>query len=160
MLNKIKNYYGNHFLGVHTFLITIFTSIIFFVFWKISYLQKISDFITNQKDLFNLVASISASLLGFVITGLSILIVFYDSSKLEIIKKSKHKNLIYTIYFSTIKYLAVLTIVSILLCFLSGKQPYNLIFLFIFCWSFALSVFRIHRCLWILSTIIKIITKN
>lgn len=150
--------YKRHFLAAE-FLISIAFAliIIFFVrsFW--SYEAIISWISANKKEVYSLIASIGGTLLGFVITGISIIIAFSESEKLKLLRKSKVYNTIFDIYFSTIRYLAVTTIIPIIGLVVNEGEIY---ILYLLIWSIIISSLRIWRCIWVLENIVKIIHEN
>jgi hypothetical protein len=111
----------------------------------------------NKKEIYPLIASIGGTLLGFVITGVSIIIAFSESEKLRLLKESTQYKTIYDIYFSTIRYLAIATVTPIIGMIVNNGAIYILYFLI---WSIIISSLRIWRCIWVLENIVEIIQKK
>lgn len=114
----------------------------------------ILNFINNISNAYDLILSMSVTMLGFIITGVSILVVFLERESLALFHKSKNYSLIYQIYFSAIKYLALLTIFTLLAY---GLKPFGqtiLNYIIILCC--VISIFRIYRCVWVLKKIIDV----
>ena len=112
----------------------------------------------NKGEIYPLIATISGTLLGFVITGVSIIMAFTESGKLELLKKSKHYKTIYEVYFNTIKYLAFTTVISIVGLMIDSS--WSIYVLYAIIWSVIISSLRLWRCVWILENVIEIITKS
>lgn len=124
--------------------------------------------IENKGNLYSLIASIGGTLLGFVITGVSIIIAFSDSKKLRLLTKSDQYQQIFKIYFSTIKYLAVTTVLSVIGLVIQNSNSvsinriviagsWNIIVLYTLILVVTISIFRFYRCMWILQNIVEII---
>lgn len=156
---ELRKTYNRNFLKAEL-LISVAFSILFILvikyFW--SY-EIIGEWISaNRKEIYPLIATIGGTLLGFVITGVSIIIAFSESEKLRLLKQSKQYKTIFEIYFSTIRYLAITTMLPILGMIINdGLSVYILYFLI---WSVIISSFRMWRCLWILESIVEIMHKN
>jgi hypothetical protein len=127
---SIWSTYKNHFLTAE-FLISIGIALIwiFYIRFTWSHDEILSWISSNKKDIYSLVASIGATLLGFVITGVSIIIAFSESEKLKLLKKSTQFKTLYDIYFNTIGYLAITTVIPIIGLILNYGAEYILYFL-------------------------------
>ena len=108
----------------------------------------------NKADVYPLVASIGGTLLGFVVTGVSVLIAFTESGKLDLLKKSEHYKTMYAVYFNTIKYLAIVTGVAFIGLMVDGYWAIPLLYIII--WAVIISLLRMWRCVWILENIVEI----
>lgn len=148
--NGVIYNYEKNFLK-YDLIISIFITIGFFIF-----IQNNNDIsltvLNNISNTYDVILSISITMLGFIITGVSILVVFLERESLALFHKSKSYSLIYKVYFSTITYLAILTIFSLLACGLKpiGQMYFNYIIFFLS----IVSILRIYRCVWILKRII------
>jgi hypothetical protein len=153
----MKGYYRKHFLGCELFISFVFLGIVMFI----SYFWLDNNYIVNNlngiRDTFyGATASITGALLGFVITGLSVLLTMNTNNAIEHLKKSRHFPLIFKIFLSTSKYLALSLFVSLLsLLFDKDTSPVPLM-TFITLWSIIIVVFRLTRCFWVLEKIINL----
>lgn len=149
--------YKRHFLEAE-FLISVGVAliVIFYIRSIWSNDDTISWIQANKKEIYPLIASISGTLLGFVITGVSIIIAFAESERLRLLKESNQYKTIYDIYFSTIRYLAITTLTPIIGMIVSNSEIYILYFLI---WSIIISSLRIWRCIWVLENIVEIVLK-
>ena len=148
--------YKRHFLLAELIISIIFTiGIMVLVHFLWSHELLKSWIITNRNTIYPLIATIGGTLLGFVITGVSIILAFSESEKLRLLKRSKQYKTIFTIYFSTIKYLAITTIIAII--GLVVNDDFSVVIFYLLLWSVTISALRIWRCLWVLQSIVEII---
>ena len=134
-------------IAISICIILIYSDNFDFEYWLI---QRCSDF-------YSILATISGTLLGFVITGVAILLAFPSSERLNQLRKSKHYKEIYKAYFSAIKFLAITLIFAFigLLC----NESYTILIFYFVLWLMIISFLRVWRCYWILKNIIDIIEK-
>ena len=157
MFDIIKAY-KRHFLKAEFLLSAIISLIIIFYINSIwSQEETLSWISANKKELYPLIASIVGTLLGFVITGVSIIIAFSESEKLKLLKQTNHFKTIYNVYFNTIRYLAITTLTPIIGLIVNDGAVHIFYFLI---WSIIISTFRIWRCVWVLENVIQILNKN
>jgi len=163
MIN-IKKSYKKHFLEWE-FFVSLFVAIVVIMYINaLCSSRDVEDWIiANKKSVYPLIATISGTLLGFVITGVSIIIAFSESEKLKLLKKSKQYKTIFEVYFSTIKFLALTTVMAVIGLILDDSRAmpftnldYNIGVSYIIFWLVIISSFRIYRCLWILENIVEI----
>jgi len=154
-----KKIYEKYFLEIEflfsILLITLVSIIIFFQYFQIWQNANFLTLLTNP--VFPTIATISITLLGFIMTGVSVLISFTESGKMSLLKKSKHYQTLFDIFFSAIKYLAFTAFTSIIGIFSSGIFLQILFYLTL--WGVIISSFRTYRCVWALEEII-VITKE
>jgi len=159
MSDGFRKPYKRHFLLAELIISIIFTiGIMVLVHFLWSHELLKSWIITNRNTIYPLIATIGGTLLGFVITGVSIILAFSESEKLRLLKRSKQYKTIFTIYFSTIKYLAITTIIAII--GLVVNDDFSVVIFYLLLWSVTISALRIWRCLWVLQSIVEIIHKN
>lgn len=154
MSNFFFETYKKHFLLAELLISILIILLIAFIIQNIWDIENIESWITtNCKSFYPLVATISGTLFGFVITSVSILFVFPDTPSLKRLKQSKSYKDVFIVYLSTIKYLGITLIISVigLLC-----TEYILILFYLLLWSIIISTLRIWRCLWILKNLIDI----
>ncbi len=105
-------------------------------------------------SLYTIIATIAGTLLGFIITSISIIVAFTESDKLEILRESDHYTTLFNIYFNTIKILAITTIVAVIgIIDNSG----NIFLFYISLISTIMSALFIWACIWALESIIDIV---
>ncbi len=158
-MNNIWRTYKRHFLLAELLLSLILSVLVLIIiqwFWSPDSLERWIS--SNKKEIYPLIATIGGTLLGFVITGVSIILAFSESEKLRLLKQSKQYTKIFAIYFSTIKYLAITTVVAIIGIVINNNLAILIFYLLL--WSIVISSLRIWRCIWVLESIVEIIQKN
>lgn len=159
MINDLGKAYKRDFLKAE-FLISVVVSVLIVGAMKYTWSSETIGYwlSTNKKDIYPLIATIGGTLLGFVITGVSIILAFSESEKLRLLKRSKQYETIFTIYFSTVRYLAITTVVAIFGMIIDDRLSIGIFYLLI--WSVIISSLRIWRCLWVLENIVEIMHKT
>jgi hypothetical protein len=113
----------------------------------------------NRAALYGTTASISGSLLGFVITSTAIVIGFSASDRLAVVRESERYPMLWRTFSATIRALAAATAVA-LLCLLLDRDtapaPWLVVPLVLFV---LLSLLRLARTIWALEHIIVLVTK-
>ncbi|WP_011308430.1 hypothetical protein [Methanosarcina barkeri] len=97
----------------------------------------------NKSQFYSLLATISGTLLGFIITGISVILSLSGSQKLEKATESTQFKKIFVVYFSTIKFLAFTVIISII-GFLVNNDSINICLLYLLIILSIISSFRIQ----------------
>jgi hypothetical protein len=112
-----------------------------------------------RKEVYAAIATIFGALLGFTITAISIVIVFVNSERLELLKKSKHYRTLYNVFLVTIKYLAFTTIIALISLILDRDTRTHHWITYLNLFGVILSIIGLSRCIWVLENIVKLITK-
>ena len=156
---KLKDVYNRHFLEAELIISIIVSLVLIFIMISIWSVGTIEHWISiNKETIYPLIATLGGTLLGFIITGISILLAFSESERLRVLKQHRLYETIFKVYFSTIKYLAITTLSAI-----SAIVINNGLSFYIFCfllWSIIISALRIWRCFWILENIVGVIYKH
>lgn len=132
---------GMYFLGQHVNINTII-------------LDALKD---KRTSFYGTIASIAGSLLGFIITGISIILAFATLPPLKRLRQSPYYKDIYSSYISSIRALAVLTIISVVGLLLDTDSGPNLVIVYILIGSVSLAILTLSRSIWILESFISII---
>jgi hypothetical protein len=107
----------------------------------------------NRLYLYSTIAAICGSLLGFVITEASIIIVFGNTTQAKKLKDDGHLKTVFNINFQAINWLGVTGIWMIICLILdTDKSPRPWIF-YVGVGLASISVLRIYRCVWVLKGI-------
>lgn len=115
---------------------------------------KIESFLTNYDDVYSVLFTSGLTLLGFLITGISIIVGFLMNDKLSKLRKTQHPKTIVQIYKSAIFW----TFLFIIGSFIGMFQTKELdILLLVICFSIFITIIRIFRCIWILSKLVEIV---
>lgn len=113
----------------------------------------------NRATVYGTLASLLGSLLGFVITALSILLGFSDSPRLEFLRGSKHYETLWRVFIKTIEALALATAVSLAGLFFDRESQPRSVIAYAVAWLLILTVFRVGRCVWILKRVVQILSQ-
>lgn len=158
---SIHKYYGEHFLRFELIISVLLAGIIILFFEVISPIEKVAliDWVNNNhQTVFPLLATISATLLGFIITGISVIIAFFqtDSKKMKKIEERPEvMRQIFDTYFSSIVYLALTVILCVII--LTVNDGLRIVLTYAIIWAVIISSFRIWRSVWALKNIVEII---
>lgn len=140
--------------------IAILISIIFLLILpKILEPTLLSDWLSSIKtSLYPVIATISGALLGFVITGVSILIAFSESDNLRLLKKTKQFKNIFKVYFRAIYYLAITTLISVFGIVINANLSVPIFWILVI--SSVVSLVGLYRCIWVLEKVVEIVHKE
>jgi len=133
-----------------------------FLFWSILINKGVAIaqiFSGNREVLYGALTTLFGTLLGFIITAVSVVLGFAVSEKLAFVRESRHYKDLWAVFKSTIRILALATGFALIgLIFDKDNQPMNFL---LYCNVFwiLLSVFRLGRCIWVLENIISLETK-
>lgn len=123
--------------------------------------NTICSILNNSRlQLYGTIASVTGALLGFIIAGMSILLTMGESESLNILRKSKHYFLIFKVYLSCSKYLALTTILAIVGLIVDKDGAPIIWFTALVCWALLISIFRLLRCMWILEKMVGLSVKS
>lgn len=140
------------FIKKNKFSDTMISLIIFVVFVLILFNSKdLSDLLDVFKDLNSVMITIWATMLGFLITSVSVLLTIKDSKYILALKKTGHFKKILEIFVTTCFVMGILLLSSIVL-FIN----FNLIFLYVYMYISIYGFVKIFSCLRILLKIIDL----
>jgi hypothetical protein len=113
----------------------------------------------NRGSIYGALASIFGSLLGFIITAVSIALAFSASDRLAIVRESKFYPQLWGVFMSATRCLALATIASIV-ALVADRDADPIRWLTYAVWVFSvLSIARVGRCIWVLENIVRIVTR-
>lgn len=110
--------------------------------------------VTIINSVYPIIATISGTLLGFIITSVSIIVTFTESEKIKLLKETGYYDKLFKIYFDTIKSLAITTLISII-GIVSNSE--NIIWIYIIMASVVFSGLLMWASIWALEMIIRIV---
>lgn len=121
-----------------------------------------SSFISTKEpsNVYGALASIYGALLGFVITAAAIVISSLGSPYLAVVRRSQHFHKLWTIFFSTSKFLGIATLFSLACMIDSLRESIGALSIFISFGLCAGSILRIGSCLWILESVVELQTQD
>lgn len=153
----MKKLYRARFLGCELLFSVIIIFLLTFIVLKYCGLEFVQNSLDNVRGvLYGTLATLSGALLGFVITGLSVLLTTSSNTQIEKLKKSKHYKTIFLIFFSTSKYLGILLIISLLGLVLDKDNQPIIYITILTLWALIIVTFRLIRCIWVLEKIVKL----
>ena len=154
---ELPKFYKENFLCVETLIGVLLTVALYLIFSTYLTSDQFASLLMNVQSKVYPVTSIGAiTLLGFIITGISILITFTEIPSLKPLKTSRQYPTLFKIYFSAIKHLGILAFLSILGILLDQKAIALFIFYLVILFILT-STLRIWRCLWVLEQFIQIV---
>jgi hypothetical protein len=159
-MSRIRRFWAAHFLGLE-FVLSILAGILFmiWVFWFRGSVVVESILHGNRSAIYGALAQIFGSLLGFVITALSIIIGYSTNEKFEFLRKSKHYPTLWKVLISTIRALSAATVMMVISLVFDRDSSPQYLFLCICVFTTLLSLFRLRSCIWVLENVILIIIK-
>jgi hypothetical protein len=152
------NLYRQHFLGFEAAAGVLLSLIP--LTWMIEFggASKVDLLLTgNRAAIYGALATIFGSLLGFVITAVSILVGVWGVDKLTILRESKHATDLWRIFTSTTKWVGLATLVS--LAGLVGDRDLKPIHAIMYATIVVVLIgtIRLCRCIWALERIVAIL---
>jgi len=159
--NSLILFYKRHFMNVELLIVFIIAILILYLLFILLSPNGFDSWIISIKgSLYPVIATVSGALLGFVITGVSVIIAFSESDKLRLLRKPSTKKTfksLFDVYFRTIYYLAATTIISI---FGIVIHQYSTFLFCILVISSFISLQGLYRCIWVLENLVQIIHKT
>ena len=155
-MKKLILFVKYHFLGFDLFG-SILATIFGLVLAKEFGVDIIPYLLQHVSEINSLLINASLSLFGFLITGISILIVFLSDNRLSRLQATSHPKTIMMIYFSAIRWMAVLAIVAIV-----GMSPVclHVAYSYILITLTVINIARVARCVWIIEKLAAILYSN
>jgi len=159
-MSWFKAYYRRNFLFVDL-LLAVVIGIAFFasaeLFWG---RDEMREFLKGSRQAtYTAIASTGGSLLGFVLTAVSIVLIIGSSPALQVVKDAGHLPTIYRIFFQTILWLAVATIWAFVGLLADTDTSPRALITYFMVFFFCLVGFRIYRCVWILREVTSLMCR-
>ena len=155
-MRKIINFFKIHFLLCDTLFVVSLYYLCFGVFKKFEYIFIDLLIYNNADRLYPVFFNSCITLLGFLLTGISITMIFLKDDKLEPLKEGGHFKSILDIYLNAIVFCSLLAVISFVglvaekTCFIAHVT------------ALILCVFaaRLARCIWVIEQISAIIYRR
>ena len=110
----------------------------------------------NREIVYRTSATVGATLAGFVGTVVAIVSGLIHTERLQLLRESEYRETLWKVFFSTIRCLGLLVIVSFAgLIIDHGCEP-MMGMAVAFLYSILLSVFRVSRSIWLLQRIVRV----
>ncbi len=108
-----------------------------------------------RQGMYVAIASISGSLLGFILATVTIVQGFLALPRLALVRGSKHYPTLYTIFFSAIRYLAVTTVWGLIAVALDRDVCPKVWVSYVMSTLVLVSIARLYRCIWALENVVR-----
>lgn len=159
-MKRINDWRKSHMLASDTIIVVILLASIALVVHLCGTTPTILETLNgNRPQTYSAVASIAGSLLGFVITAVSIIAAFAGMPRFSMLRNAAQFTAIFHVFFDAIYWLAAATTIALVaLVFDTDKSPVaslSLMSLVIF----GITTARVWRCVWILQRLSKILVK-
>lgn len=112
----------------------------------------------NRSAIYGAVASVAGSLLGFLITSVSVVLGFSSSERLEILRQSRHYDTLSKTFIAGIRALGFATLAALTALVADKERSPHPLFLGLACYAAMLALARLLRCIWIFEIIVRIMT--
>ena len=158
-MSRLIRFRELHFLGLGTIYSMLITGIFAVYLYRFGGTVAVDRILQdNRTAVYGTLAGISGSLLGFVITALSIIIGYSTNAKFDFLKKTAHYKTLWAVLMKTIWALSLATGYMIIgLVFDRDNSTHDIILCFSI-YPLALVFFRLKRCIWVIEKVIEIIT--
>jgi len=110
--------------------------------------------------LYSSIAVIAGSLFGFVIAGVTVLIVLPENLLLKTVKATDAYQQVPTLFFSALRYLALTTVIALASLFIDTEKHTHVYMIYLTLWGVSISSFRVIRSVWVLENLIAITQKG
>lgn len=116
----------------------------------------IAEWKDGRQAMYGATAGLGVSCVGFLISATAVILAFGDMPKLRLLRDSGQYQRIFTIYFSAMKWMSVLTVVAFAgLLVDTDSRPVVWMTYLLVC-SGSIAAFRLYRCVWILKKLSKV----
>jgi len=113
----------------------------------------------NRSPVYGALASIFGSLLGFVITAVSVVVGFTSSDRLAFVRNSKHYPKLWTSFTHTIKVLGLATLTSLAALILDRDSNPKCYMTYVNFFASILSILLLCRSIWALENVVAIVAR-
>lgn len=157
MMLTPKSFYERHFVGLDFLASVLITSVCMIVVRRVWGEQHLLALLSGSRAaLYGATASISGSLLGFIVTAVSIIMAFSDSPQLRYVRQSSHYRTIFKVFVGAIWALGFTTIISLVALLWDRDQGPKVGFTYFAFWAVVLSATRVAECVWVLDRMIRL----
>ena len=110
----------------------------------------------SRQALYTALASTGGSLLGFILTSVSVVMIFGQMPRFNLLRDKGRYNEAFGVYFQAIQWLAIATIWSILALLIDTDTAPKPVVTYVMLGLFILSSFRVYRCVWLLKVLVAL----
>lgn len=147
----MKRFYEKHMLLIELMAAIALTAIVVAIIERVIGRQAMEEMLKSDRQaLYTTTAQVSASLVGFILAAVTVVLGFSQLPRLRILRQSEQYSRIFDVFFGAIKWLAVTTVWAFVALVLDtdnspkGWVTYGLLALA------AISSIRVYRCVWIM----------
>lgn len=152
----MMTFYKEHFLRAELVLSVVLTLLLAESgMWLPELGKALTDLTGKDTTVYSTLAGLAGTLLGFVITSISILIAIGRIPQLALIRDSGHMETVWAVYSQAIGWLAMATIWSLAGMVLSRSGHAGSVIAIGECGLVILCAFRVYRCVWVLSSFVR-----
>lgn len=159
-MTAVLAYWRRHFLGVEAAL-AVAPALALLAWFVLGEGRECVDGLMSdvRGDVYRTTATISGTLLGFLIAVASLVLGFVSTERLTLLQTSQHYPAMWETFFQTTRVLGALTVTA-LVCLVFDKDGASLPWLVVpFVLFLSLSLVRLLRVIWILERIIGIVSR-
>ena len=109
-MSSVRSFYQRHFMSVDTIVSIIVALLIWMGHRYLGFSSLIVSFSENYQTLYGTLASVCGSLLGFVVTAVSIIFSLLPRRVFRVLIDSGHHQTLFNIFFNSVLFLALATI--------------------------------------------------
>ncbi len=152
--NRLFLAYARHFLVGDLLVATALAGILIISFVNI--IPAVSVPASSRVLLYSTGAVIAASLAGFSLVAITVILDASSSPALKLLRKSEHFPKVFDTLLSSVRFLGLTTFALILALIAAGGSTWEFILVVFSVWLVLISVARIGRTLWILSNVLRL----
>lgn len=158
-MSRVRAFYDKNFLAVE-FCISVAVLLTVVLPFELYFGRDVlfSSVDKNRAGLYGTAASVAGSLLGFVISAVSVILVF--GQHLHFLKESGQYPTVFEIFFQSILWLAAATVWAFVGLLVDTAGSGRIWILYGMIWLGVLASLRVYRCVWILKQITMLAIKN
>jgi hypothetical protein len=159
-LVAVRTVYRRHFLVFDLIVSLGLASVIAYYFHSSGWSLLGALDLAGRRALYASIATISASLLGFVLVAVPIVFALPPTQRLELLRKSKQYPTIFRTFMSSLTYFALTTIyVTVLLVIDTSVSPHP-VYGYVLVWLTVIAALRFVRAVQILGRLLDIASKR
>lgn len=154
MLRRMRDAYEAHFLCCDLIVSVILAVVLAYLYESFraeGFLEAVAS-----PELYGTIATIAGTLLGFVVTGLAVILSVGDSPALRVLRRSKRYPEVYSVFFGAGCCFAILMLLALTGMVLERSGPVAGWIPYMVTWGVLLCLFRLGRCFWVLHWVVKL----
>ena len=160
-MTRLQRHYEVHFLAYELVFALAVTGIIIAILESMSGRGHVAQALNGiRQGVYIAIASIAGSLLGFIVTTVSIIMGFMSSPRLRLVRESQHHQTLYSVFFSAIRYLAVVTVLALVGLLIDRDNAPKVWATYVVLGATLVATARMYRCVWVLEKVIRIVVRN